>query len=403
MSAERLMELEKARDSLLSHILPLKETETAELSDAFGRVCAEDVYSKADAPSFPRSAMDGYAVYSGDIAGASQNSPVTLTVVCEMLAGDHTDIQYAPETAVRVMTGGFIPEGYDCVVKQEDTDYGEKCVRIYKAVSPFTNYSGAGEEFSKGDLLVKKGSIIGRIDGYLLASGGVGSVSVYRRPRIAIITTGSELQEPCTPLQKGHIYNGLSYLLSAAVKEIGAEPVYCIGCKDDEEDIADTIQGISGDVDLVITTGGVSVGKKDLIPAAMKKLGAEVLFHGVDIQPGTPTMAGVYCGGVILSLSGNPFAALANFDYYFPCIMEKLTGCKSYGTVVKKAVMGAGYPKENVRRRLVRAWYEDGRVYPAVKHFASVVGNLRECNCYMDVPPRSPLHVGDSVNIRMMR
>ncbi len=398
------MEIEEARDILLSHISGIQEYKKVSVYDALGCVCGEDIYSPINVPSFPRSAMDGYAVRSADIAAASKDSPVTLGVVGELLAGDYRDIKYAPGTAVRVMTGAYVPEGYDCVVKQEDTDYGEDRVQIYTSVKPNMNYCPVGEELSEGQLLVKKGTRIGRIEEFLLSSAGICDVRIKEPVRVGIISTGSELDDPCRPLEKGHIYNGLMSMLSSAVRETGLVCDYCLGCVDDEDDIADTIQGIIGDVDILITTGGVSVGKKDLLPKVLSEMGAKILFHGTNIQPGTPTMASVLDGKVILSLSGNPFAALANFDYYFPYIAAKLTGCEAFLTEETAAVLADEYTKINKLRRFVRAKYKDGKVYlPTDRHFSSVVGNLTQCNCYIDIPAGTPLSAGDPVKIRMMK
>ncbi len=398
-----IIETERARDILLSHIKPVDEYETLRPSAAYGRVCAEDVYSPINAPSFNRSAMDGYAVRAEDTKGASED-PVTLDVTGELCAGDFRDITYAPHTAVRVMTGACIPEGYDSVVMQEDTDYGEDKVRIFRTAKPYMNYCPVGEEFSEGALLIKKGTRIGRVEIFLLNSAGLTEIKAVRRPLVSVYSTGSELVRAGAELKKGQIYNGLESMLCASLQGIGLLKADSNSCSDDKDDIAENIRAGLSCSDMVITTGGVSVGKKDLLPDVLSDMGAKILFHGTDIQPGTPTMAAVLDGKVILSLSGNPFAALANFDYYMPYIAAKLTGCTAFLTEEKTAVLADPYTKVNRLRRLVRARYEAGRVYlPTDRHFSSVVGNLTQCNCYIDIPKETPLSVGDTVNIRMMR
>ncbi|MBQ5317416.1 MAG: molybdopterin molybdotransferase MoeA [Oscillospiraceae bacterium] len=395
--------LETARDLILSHTSPIRSYDVTPLEELCGRVCAEDVYAPADHPSFSRSAMDGYAVRAEDIKNASPDSPAVLDVIATVYAGDHTG-KFAPCTAVRVMTGAFIPQGYDTVVMQEDTDEGEERVSIYRSLRAFTNYCHAGEEFHKGDLLIRKGTLTDRVHIFRAASAGIAAVRTVTPPRIGIIATGSELDLAGTPHIEGHIYNGLMPMLCASVQRFGAECVYCLGCEDDTVDISETIQGVIGDVDMLITTGGVSVGKRDLMPDVFADLRAKILFHGTDIQPGTPTMAGVYDGKVILALSGNPFAAIANLDYYFPYIISRLTGCESLLTEEKTAVLADRYDKVNRLRRFVRARFADGMVYlPTDRHFSSVAGNLTECNCYIDIPAETPLNVGSTVNIRIMR
>ena len=393
--------IEQARDLLLSHIQQ-KGWELTDITEAYGRISAEDVFAPAAVPSFRRSAMDGYAVRAADTAKADRAAPAELAVSGVLYAGDYGEIQCAPSTAVRVMTGSYIPDGYDAVIMQEDTDYGMEKVRVYKAAAAGRNICPVGEEFHKGDLIVSRGQMIDRIAVFLLASAGVDRVKTVCIPKVAVITTGSELDDPRGALRAGHIYNGLGCAVSYAVRDRGAEPLYVLHCDDDADDIADTIQGISGDVDLVITTGGVSVGEKDLLPQAMEKLRAQVLFHGTFIQPGTPTMGAVY-DVPILCLSGNPFAALANLDYYFPYVMARLTGHEGYLTKERTAVLSSEYSKVNRLRRFVRAKYEDGRVYlPAQGHFSSVLGDLKLCNCYIDLDPDTAVKTGDTVRIRMM-
>lgn len=398
------IEIEEARDILLSHISPIQEYEIIPSMRALGRICAEDVYSPINAPDFPRSAMDGYAVNSKDIAGASKDTPAVLKVIGELMAGDYEEYVYSSGTAVIVMTGAYIPEGYDCVVMQEDTDYGQDKVSIYKAVKPYMNYSPAGEEFAKGELLIKKGSKIGRIEEFLLASAGITEIKAVRQPRISVYCTGSELVNPSRELTKGKIYNGLEYLLCSSIAAMGLKYADTNILPDDEGEIAENIRIGLDCSDMLITTGGVSVGKKDLVLKVLSDMGAEILFHRADIQPGTPTAAAILDGKPILCLSGNPFAAIANFDYYFPYAAAKMTGCDVLLTVEKKAVLADPYDKINKHRRFIRAKYRDGKVYlPTDRHFASVVGNMTECNCYIDLPANTKVNVGDNVTIRITK
>ena len=397
------IEIEEARDILLSHISPINEYEIIPAMRALGRICAENVYSPINAPDFPRSAMDGYAVRSKDITGASKDTPVTLKVIGQLMAGDFVEIVGAPNTAVNVMTGAYIPEGFDCVVMQEDTDYGQDKVSIYKAVKPYMNYSPAGEEFAKGELLIKKGTKIGRIEEFLLASAGITEIKAVRQPRISVYCTGSELVYPSQELPKGKIYNGLGYLLCASISNMGLKYADTNIIPDDESEIAENIRIGLDCSDMVITTGGVSVGKKDLVLKVLSHMGAEILFHRANIQPGTPTAAAILDGKPILCLSGNPFAAIANFDFYFPCIAAKMTGSDTFLTDEKTAVLAEPYEKISKHRRFIRARYENGKVYlPTDRHFSSVVGNLTECNCYIDLPENTKMSVNDMVKIRMI-
>ncbi len=398
------MEIEEAISLISEATSPIVDTIKVPLSHAYGYVLAEDVIAAFPVPSFPRSAMDGYAVLSVEIADASKETPAHLKVIGEILAGDAAEFHYVPGTAVRVMTGGRIPAGYDAVVRQEDTDYGEDTVEIYTCLPPYRNYCPVGEEIRQGDTVMTAGTRIGRTQAGLLASLGIAEVSVRRMPGVALISTGSELTEVGDALGQGRIYNSIRYILGTAIRQERLEICDERNCPDDESAISDAIKQALEQADVIVTTGGVSVGKRDLLPAVLDDLGAKRLFAGVNVQPGTPTIGSVLDGKVILSLSGNPYAAMANFDLYFWPVIAKLSGCKAYLPGEAEAVLAEPYEKENRMRRLVRAYESGGKVYlPVSAHMSSVFGNTTVCNCYIDVPAGCKVSVGDTVKIRRMR
>lgn len=329
------------------------------------------------------------------------------------------------------MTGAAIPEGYDAVVRQEDTDYGEAEVRIFKGVAPYTNYCRIGEDIRKGSVVLTAGRRMGRVEAGVLASLGIPQVPVVRRLKVAIISTGSELcdvadkpekttgfaeaaanvsdslraghvEEAVGKPEAGRIYNSLAYTLTASLAAAGFSAEHCI-CADEAEEIAAVLERVLQTSDVVITTGGVSVGKKDLLPEVLDSIGAKRVFSGINVQPGTPTIASVRDGKVILSLSGNPYAALVNYDLYFWPVAAKLTGCDAYLPVIEDAVLESEYPKVNCMRRLLRAHVAGGRVtIPAKSHASSVLSNLLNCNCYIDLPKETEVHPGDTVKVIRM-
>ncbi|MCR4706133.1 MAG: molybdopterin molybdenumtransferase MoeA, partial [Lachnospiraceae bacterium] len=194
------------------------------------------------------------------------------------------------------------------------------------------------------------------------------------------------------------------HMLAASVQSEGFIVSYAEDCKDDFDVIRDHIVKAAETADVMITTGGVSVGKRDLVAGVLSDIGAKVLFTRINIQPGTPTIVSRYKNTIILSLSGNPYAALANFDLYFPPLAAKLTGCDALDTVVGEAVLCDPYDKVNTMRRLVRAYADSGRVYlPADRHMSSVFGNMHTCNCYIDIPAGTQVSVGDTVSVRRMK
>ena len=397
------MEIEEAVALLEKNILPVSNAQECPLCESFSRVLSDNIYAQINVPPFAKSAMDGYAVRAADLTGASKEAPVQLQVTGQLFAGDWKDIPYRKNTAIRVMTGSPVPQGFDAVVMQEDTDYGEDKVLVYKAVLPGKNYCAAGEDIKKGGLILERGRKIGRGEIGLLASLGFSSVKVRRSARVALLNTGSELLMPGQPLAEGKIYSSIGSMLSASIKNAGLEISTEKIIKDDEKEITTAIKKALKTSDLLITTGGVSVGKKDLLPAVLKTLGAKTLFTGVNIKPGTPTTASLFDGKVILSLSGNPYAALVNFDIYFYYAAASLMQCNSLRPVRKEALLADSYEKTNSLRRFVRARLDCGKVYlPSQNHASSVISNLTDCNCYLDLPAGASLKAGEKVQVWMM-
>lgn len=398
-----LPEIEECLARMLNEV-KRQELQTASIEDAAGYVLAKTVYSEMSVPPFPKSAMDGYAVRAADLSGASKDTPVILQVKGELLAGDYEEIPYTTASAVRVMTGAFVPEGYDAVVKQEDTDYGEQQVTVYTSVVPYMNYCKIGEDISEGDVVAAQGTRLSPVHIGLLAEVGCSTVQVYRPVRVAIICTGTELCEAGTALPKGKIYNNISHILAAGIRREGLQVVSRQLCADEEGVLADKLNEVLPAADIVITTGAVSVGKRDIVPDVLERIGAKILFGRANIQPGTPTMASVKDGKLILSLSGNPYAAIVNFEIYFWAVVARMMGHESFDVKEETAILQSEYGKVNRMRRFIRAKAENGKVYlPTGVHASSVIYNLTECNCFIDLEPGRSVNIGDEVRIRYIR
>lgn len=398
-----MLEIEECLELLLEHA-KLQDCVQMPIEKAAGMVLAEDVYAPIAVPPFPKSAMDGYAVCAKDIEQAGKEHPVKLSVIGENLAGDAGEYRYRPGTAVRIMTGGMIPEGFDTIVRQEDTDYGEEQVRIYHKAALYSNYCKVGEDICQGERVVSDGQRLSPLQLGLLAETGVEKVSVRRPVQVAILCTGSELVLPGMALQKGKIYNNISFILGAQIENEGLVVCSRRLVADEEELLAGALEEALKVADLVITTGAVSVGKKDIVPGVLEKIGAQILFRRAKVQPGTPTTASVKDGKIILSLSGNPYAAMVHFELYFWELAARMMGHDSFRPVKKTAVLMTDYPKINKMRRLVRAYEEDGRVsLPAQVHASSVISNLTRCNCLIDLEAGRQVSVGDQVTIRRLK
>ena len=397
------MEIEEAVSLLRKNIIPLSALETVPLSDAFGRLLSEDVFAPIAVPPFPKSAMDGYAVRAQDVALARKEAPVVLSVTGELFAGDWKEIPYKKNTAVRIMTGAPVPHGYDAVVMQEDTDYGEEKVCVYTPVRQFQNYCQEGEDIQKGSLVLSAGTMLSRTEVGLLASLGFTSVNVRAPARISVLCTGSELLPAGEPLGPGKIYANAGSMICCSIRHAGLSVSEHKIIADAENEICSALKHALDTSDLILTTGGVSVGKKDLLPKVLAQLGAKTIFSRVNIQPGTPTTASVLQNKVILSLSGNPFAMLVNFDMYFYHAAAVLMRSDVYVPKKTQAVLCSDYNKVNKRRRLVRAHLEGNKVFlPVQNHTSSVFSNLVDCNCYVDVPALTQIHKDETVNVFMM-
>ena len=289
-------------------------------------------------------------------------------------------------------------------MKQEDTDMGNSYVNVTRAARPWENYCRVGEDTEAGDVVIEKGAMIDHIRCGLLASIGKRGLKALRRPVVSVISTGSELTEPGENLSPGKIYASAGYMLSAAAESRGIEVKGPYLCGDEADEAQRLIEEAAASSDLIITTGAVSVGEKDFIPSLMKEMGAQILFRGADIQPGTPTMASCLKGKIILSLSGNPYAALANFEIYFWDMMAAMTGCSQLRPVTGDLTLADRYDKVNKRRRLIRARAEAGFVYlPTEIHSSSVINNLTNCNCFIDLKAGIKVEPGDKVRIRYIK
>ena len=341
---ERLT-LEQAVAILLGRTEKIEDTEEILLWDAAGRILAQDVTAQRNQPPFPRSPLDGYAVRSEDIQTAAKDTPAVLRVIDEVTAGHMSEKTVASHTAIRIMTGAPIPDGADCIVKQEDTDYGEEMVQIYQKVGAYENYCFAGEDYRAGTKLLSKDSLLGSVEIGVLASLGMEKVCVCRRPRAAVITTGDEIVLPGETLEAGKIYDSNLYTIVTRLSAWGVWVTDRGRAGDDARLVADRIRAAAENSDIIVTTGGVSVGKKDIMHDVIKLLDCERLFWRVAIKPGMPTLCAVYQGKLLICLSGNPYGATANLELLVRPVLAKLSGRNDLALKRKRAVSGLPGPR----------------------------------------------------------
>lgn len=379
--------LEQAVELVSRQGKELEETELISLLQAGGRILAADIYSRMDSPPFDRSPIDGYACRSEDVSAASGEKPVRLKVLTEINAGTYPEILLEKGTCARIMTGAPIPFGCDCCIRQEDTDYGEETVTVYSSAKPWENYCFCGEDIKKGTLVLKKGTVLGYVEIGILASLGMEFAEVVRKPRVAFLTTGDEVSEPGEKLLPGKIYNSIHFMMMRRMMELSLEPMVWEHQRDDAALVADWLLKWSQKVDMILTTGGVSVGKKDIFHEALRLAEAKRIFWKVRMKPGSPAIASVLGDTIILNLSGNPFAALANFELLARPVLAKIGRNPALCPVKTKGKMADEFLKASPGRRWIRGKFRDGWIYlPEGLHSSGVLGSMAGCNCLVDIP-----------------
>lgn len=395
------IELELALQLIGDTVNEISSTEKINIEESRGRIIGEDIYAPINQPPFNRSPLDGYALRSEDTVGASKKNPIKLCVVDEIFAGGNINTEIEKNEAIRIMTGAEIPEGADCVIRQENTNYSMEEVEIYAELKKYENYCFAGEDVKKGSKLISKGEKLTYIHIGLLATMGITQVLVKRKPRIGIISTGDEIVSSGKPLSKGKIYDSNRITISMRLMDFGCEIVSSKIIEDEVCQVSKEINNLIDKVDVIITTGGVSVGKKDIMHEVINKINADRLFWRVRMKPGTPAIYSIYKKTPILSLSGNPFAAIATFEIMGKELIYKLSGNEDLKQIRIKSVMEDNFLKESKGRRIVRGIYKNNKVYlPQGGHSPGMMASMLGCNCLIDIKPGTKqLLKGDEVDI----
>ncbi|WP_257349179.1 molybdopterin molybdotransferase MoeA [Pseudalkalibacillus decolorationis] len=370
-----------------------KSSEQLAVENTTNRVLAEDLVADHDVPPFDRSPYDGFAIRAEDTGEASQHNPVFLKVVEEIGAGEVAASTVKQGQAIRIMTGAAIPKGADSVamfeVVKEHEQNSEPMIEVARRFTKGQNISYRGEDTTEGTTLLKKGTLITPGVIALLATFGYAQVSVYQKPRIGIFATGTELLDISEPLQPGKIRNSNAYMIAAQVKEMGGEPVYFGKLKDDFDACFEAISTAIGKVDALITTGGVSVGDYDYLPAIYEKLGAKVLFNKIAMRPGSVTTISEYDGKLLFGLSGNPSACFVGGELFIRPFIKQSLGSTPFLSKTK-AVLQSNFPKANPFTRLVRSKVQFKPtgifVKPTGLDKSSSVTSIAEANAFIVLP-----------------
>jgi molybdopterin molybdotransferase len=371
--------------AVVAGLLAQQPVEDVPLAAAAGRVLARDLTALVALPGFTNSAMDGYAARHAEVGGASEAAPVRLPVAADLPAGRSDVPPLAPGTVHRIMTGAPLPEGADVVVPVERTDAGTDVVTITSSPTAGTHLRHAGEDISAGELAMPAGTALGAAQLGLAAAVGHAAVPVRRRPRVLVLSTGSELVEPGRPLRMGQIYESNSVLLAAAVTEAGGEARTLHFVPDDVDQFLTTVRAELAGADLLVTSGGVSAGAYEVVKDAFRGLGT-VEFGKVAMQPGGPQGAGTVDGVPVVTLPGNPVSSFVSFEVFVRPALRRALGHAVPDRLRTTARLTAALRSPAGRRQYLRGRF-DGEVVTQVGGPGShLVAHLARANCLVVVP-----------------
>lgn len=402
---KKFIALEEALEILNKNTKALK-SEVVSIKDSLKRVLYGDVKSKINNPPFNKSVFDGYAFKSEDSKGTSKENPIELKIVDEIFAGMWPEIEIKSGEAIRIMTGAPIPVGADCVLKQEETERHGDLVKIFKEMKANENISFMGEDIKIGETLIKKGKRLDYADLGIMASSGISEVTVYKKPRVLIISTGDEVCDINSTLKPGKIYDSNLYSLSARIEELGYNVLSMEHVGDNIIKIGKAIEKAFEKSDIVFTTGGASVGEKDLMQKVSESIGFEKLFWKIKIKPGSAVVCSKRQEKILISLSGNPNAALTTFELLGKSVLKKLEGEEENINIKReKGILMDSFNKKSPQRRFLRGnviYDEKGaKVYiTQIKSGNGILSSLLNANCLIEIEKGNEgLNRGEVVNI----
>ncbi|MBC8245045.1 MAG: molybdopterin molybdotransferase MoeA [Verrucomicrobia bacterium] len=397
-----MLSLEEAVERSLA-AAPLPGTETVPLAGATGRFAAADANTNVSLPGFDNSAMDGYAVRSADLNGATPESPVDLKCLGVIPAGAQPADTLGEGTCMRIFTGSPIPQGANAVIMQEDcsTVPGEDgTVRCNDSVKPWENIRLKGEDVREGDLVVAAGARITAGTIGLLAATGHDSIEVGLRPKVGLVATGSELVEPPSGLKPGEIYESNRALLASVVARTNGLPILYPIVPDSLDATVAALERAFAENDAVVTSGGVSVGDHDHVKPAIERLRGSLDFWKVAVKPGKPFVLGQVGGKPLFGLPGNPVSALVTFLLLVRPALLKMQGAAEWRLAKRPGRLADELANRGDRRHFVRVTIDaKGLVWNAGGQRSHMLGSLAEANGLVDLPPESRLAKGDPVDV----
>ena len=395
------VELEQAIQ-IIREKVTVMGTENVPLSEARGRILARQIVAEENVPPFDRSPYDGFAFRAKDLEEASKEHPVTLRIIEEVPAGKAPQQEIGEGEAIKILTGAPIPKGADAVERYEVTEFNEKEVTFFEPLKCGSNICLAGEDIRQGDVLMEAGTKLENARLGLLAALGYFEISCYRKIRCVIISTGSELVPVDHPLAPGKIRNSSAYMIQAVLREWGMDcDIYGI-VSDNSCHIAGAIDVCAQKYDVILTTGGVSVGDYDFLNTSLEELGAEILLWKVKMKPGMAFVAAMHKKKLVLGLSGNPSAAAATLYLIGGAVLSYMSGKQGLPWEKIKVRMYHDFPKSSKGRRFIpgRLCVKDGEAYldSCVAQGNGILSSWHSCNVIGEIPAgTSPLKAGSII------
>jgi molybdenum cofactor synthesis domain-containing protein len=402
----KLSPLKEVLKNLLTRI-QLNPIEEININKALNRILATDIISELDIPPFNRSAMDGYAIKAEDSFNASPKNPKKIKYVGAIEIGETSTFKLNKNEGIKVSTGAPIPEGADAVIKIEDTEIENEIIKLYISLPPGKNVSKKGEDIMKGTRVLNKGTELKAEHVALLTSLGYNKVKVRIKPKISVFSSGDELLEPGTQLQPGKIYNSNTPMISALIRIYGGTVIRGETIKDDKIIIKNKLIEAAKDSQIIIFTGGTSVGTKDFLPEIVNEAGT-ILTHGIAQRPGAPVLIGFLNETLIFCLPGTPVAAYVSFLKITGPVIRKMLGCsvldprtEVIATISKDVpVSGLGYL--HYLRVTLEKSQEEYTANPIKLKGSGVISSLTFSDGIVEIPPNQEgLKKGDKVNVKL--
>lgn len=407
----KLLSLGEARQTIKRYFKPKPlGVESVSLLEGHGRVLAENVIAPLDIPPFNRSTVDGYAVKAEDTYRAEENNPAILKICGIVNVGETPRIKVGQGEAAEIVTGAPIPEGANAVVMVEYTERKNNSLYVSKAAGKDGNIMKAGSDIKKGEKMLNAGQMLSATEIGVLAALGLAKVSVYKVPRVAILSTGGEVSEPGRKLPQGKIYDINAYSLCSAVRASNSEPAYLGIIPDDAAELQKALKHALQSADMVITSGGVSVGPKDLMPQVLNALGKPgVIVSGIAVKPGKPTTAAVIGEKMVFSLPGHPTSALLIFYLLVRSTLQKMAGMKETEPSQTKAISTMTmFPAKGRRTftmvRLRRDKKNQLVAEPIQEGLSGAITTLARADGFVEIPENVQfVKAGEEVTVHLLK